>query len=56
MINRQKFNFELLTNYCKENNVILLEDYSGLALTKISIIKGNCVYENCQDFFETKRS
>lgn len=54
MSKRMKYDFERLDTYCKENNVTLLEDYSGLSLTKISIIKGNCVYDDCKDFFEKK--
>lgn len=54
MSKRMKYDFERLDKYCKENNIILLEDYSGVSLTKVSIIKGICVYENCQNLFEKK--
>ena len=54
MSKRFRYDFTLLDNYCKENNVTLLEDYSEMSLTKNSIIKGNCIYENCNNFFEKK--
>jgi hypothetical protein len=49
-----KFHFERLDKYCKENNVTLLEDYSNVKLNSVSIIKGVCVYNNCQETFEKK--
>ena len=49
-----KYDFERLDKYCKENNVILLEDYSGCNLKKDKCIKGNCIYENCKNIFEKK--
>ncbi len=54
MSGRQKYNFERLQKYCSENNVTLLDDYSNVKLTKDAIIKGNCVYENCNNSFEKK--
>jgi hypothetical protein len=54
MTKRLKYDFERLDKYCKENNVMLLEDYRNLNLTKSSIIKGNCVYSGCQQTFEKK--
>ena len=54
MSKRLKYDFERLDKYCKENNVILLEDYSGCNLKKDKCIKGNCIYENCKNIFEKK--
>lgn len=54
MRKRKKYNFERLDKYCKENNVVLLEDYSNAEMTKNSQIKGNCIYENCKNNFEKK--
>jgi hypothetical protein len=34
MSKRMKYDFDRLDKYCKENNVILLEDYSNVKLTK----------------------
>ena len=47
MTKRMKYDFESLDKYCKENNVILLEDYSSCKLTKDTYIKSKCSYENC---------
>ena len=55
MSKRIKYDFERLDKYCKENNVTLLENYSEMLLTKVSIIKGSCIYENCQNIFEKKQ-
>lgn len=54
MSKRIKYDFKRLDKYCKENNVILLEDYTDVALTKTSIIKGKCEYNNCEQTFEKK--
>jgi hypothetical protein len=50
----KKFNFERLHKYCSENNVTLLEDYSIVQLKGNIIIKGKCVFENCNNNFEKK--
>ncbi len=52
MEKRKKYDFELLQKYCSENNVVLLEDYSCKYVTRDITIKGNCVYENCNNVFE----
>ncbi len=52
MAERKKYDFELLQNYCNENNVVLLEDYSCKYITRNTIIKGKCVYNNCNNEFE----
>ena len=54
MSQRQKYDFERLDNYCKENNVTLLEDYKNLKINRETSIKGNCVYKNCENIFEKK--
>jgi hypothetical protein len=46
MSNRKRYDFEWLDKYCKENSVTLLDDYKDCFLTKNSLIKGKCVYEN----------
>ena len=52
MTERKKYDFESLQNYCNENNVVLLEDYTYKYVTRNIIIKGKCVYENCNNEFE----
>jgi hypothetical protein len=54
MVKGQKYDFERLDKYCKENNVTLLEDYSEIVLTRYYIVKGRCIYDNCQNEFEKK--
>lgn len=49
MSKRMKYNFERLDKYCKENNVILLEDYSSCQFTKDTYVKSKCSYENCEN-------
>jgi hypothetical protein len=52
MSNRQRYDFERLDKFCKENNVTLLEEYTDCFLTKNSLIKGKCVYEKCGNEFD----
>jgi hypothetical protein len=47
MTERRKYDFDRLDKYCNENNVILLEDYSNIFLTREVIIKSKCIYDNC---------
>jgi hypothetical protein len=54
MTERKKYDFERLQNYCSENNITLLEDYTNIPLKGNVIIKGKCVYENCNNNFEKK--
>lgn len=54
MAKRIRYDFALLDNYCKENNVTLLEDYSNVKINSDIRIKGNCCYNNCQETFEKK--
>jgi hypothetical protein len=54
MKERVKYDFARLDQYCKENNVVLLEDYSKIQLDGTVLIRGNCVYENCDSYFHKK--
>lgn len=54
MSKRQRYDFDRLEKYCKENSVKLFDDYSNIFLTKESLIKGVCIYENCENEFEKK--
>ena len=51
MTDRRKYDFDRLDKYCKENNVILLEDYSNIKLNQKSRIIGNCLSINCVNYF-----
>lgn len=54
MSKRIKYNFERLDNYCKANNVTLLDDYSNVKINRDIYIKGICCYNNCSSLFEKK--
>jgi hypothetical protein len=54
MSKRHRYDFELLDKYCKENGVILLENYTDIFLIKDSLIKGFCIYENCENEFDKR--
>jgi len=54
MTDRRKYDFGHLDKYCKENNVILLEDYSDCKLTRDIYLKGICCYSNCKFVFEKR--
>jgi len=41
-----------LQNYCKENGVQLMEDYSGKNVIGSDRIKMKCIYENCEEQFD----
>jgi hypothetical protein len=51
---KTKYDFELLSKYCNENGVILMEDYSQTYLDRKVNIKCKCNYENCENEFEKK--
>jgi hypothetical protein len=45
--NPNKFTYDKLINYCKENNIILVNDHSNIKLTKKSIINAKCQTQHC---------
>lgn len=45
-------NYNLLQNFCKENTVELLEDYSSIFINRNTLIKGKCKTSNCVNIFE----
>ncbi len=49
-----RLNNNFLNNYCKNNNIILLEDYSNIDLNRESIIKSKCLTENCNENVEKR--
>jgi hypothetical protein len=49
MTKRTKYDFERLDNYCTENNVILLDDYSEVDLNQNVYIESKCYYNNCDN-------
>ncbi len=47
-----KYNLDLLINFCNENNITLLKDYSGEKITREIRINGKCLSEGCENNFE----
>ena len=45
--NPNKFTYDKLIKYCKEHNIILVNDHSNIKLTKKSIINAKCQTQNC---------
>ena len=44
-----KYNYKYLLNFCKENDIVLLDDYSNENLNVFSNIKFKCCNENCNE-------
>ena len=42
----------MLMDFCQENKIILIEDYSSIFVNRDTIIKGKCKTENCNHNFE----
>jgi hypothetical protein len=49
---RQQYNYEYLQQFCNENTIELINDYSKDKITRETIIQGNCKSENCDGNFE----
>jgi len=48
-----KHGYSSLINYCTENKITLLKDYSAEKLNKLSVIEGNCInYDTCGKTFK----
>jgi hypothetical protein len=54
MTQRVKYDIQRLENYCNENNLTLTADYKDVFLTQNTLIKGKCIYNNCNNNFEKK--
>ena len=46
---KQIYNYEYLTNFCNENKIELVYDYSKEKITRDTIIESKCLIENCND-------
>ena len=49
---KQKYNYEYLQLFCKENNINLCKDYSKDKITRDTIIEGKCKGDGCCGGFE----
>ncbi len=54
MNSKIKYNIELLNNFCKENNLNILENYENTDVNCNIKLTSKCVNENCNDFFNKK--
>ena len=47
-----KYSYNSLITYCKNNSIVLLKDYSNTKITQYSNIEGNCInYNTCNGSF-----
>ena len=46
-----KYTYDVLKNYCSENNIILSKNYSQLPLKGRAIIEAKCKNTNCNNNF-----
>jgi hypothetical protein len=46
---KTRFDFNFLKNYCEENKIELLDDYSEKKINRETIIYANCINEDCSN-------
>lgn len=46
-----KYDYQTLTEFCKEHNIVVCEDYSNIALNRETFITGICKTEHCSNKF-----
>jgi hypothetical protein len=46
-----KYDYQTLTDFCQEHNIVLCEDYSNITLKRETFISGICETENCNNTF-----
>ena len=51
MTAKQQYNYEYLQQFCQENNIILLKDYSNEKINRDAIIEGTCKTDTCCETF-----
>ena len=57
MNKRHFYNYEYLQEFCLDNKIHLLEDYTKICITRDSRIKGKCITQDCiYDFEKTFRN
>ena len=45
-------NYNKLMEFCDVNKINLLDDYTKSNMNSKTVIKGNCVYNDCKNIFE----
>jgi len=51
---RIRYDYEYLNNFCTENRLTMLKDYSNIYITRESLIDIKCIKENCKDVCSKK--
>jgi len=46
-----KYDINVLTQFCDENNILLIDDYSSQIVNRDTIIEGICKNTNCENIF-----
>lgn len=49
-----KYDINILTDFCNENNILLTEDYSSQFINRDSEIQGICLNNECQNIFNKR--
>jgi len=52
MTEKVKYNLDLLTNFCSDNNITLLKDYSSEIVNRETRIEGKCLTTDCENNFD----
>jgi hypothetical protein len=48
-----KYDYNTLVDFCKENNIILSDDYSNAkSINSFAVIEGKCINNNCDFNFK----
>lgn len=48
---KKTFTIDVLNDYCKENNITLVENYQPDTINRNTYIKGKCITVNCENIF-----
>ena len=51
---KQQYNYEYLQQFCKDNNIELVDEYSKDKITRDTIIQGKCKSNGCSGVFEKR--
>ena len=49
---KQRYDYGCLELFCKENNILMLEDYSNKKVNRDTLIHAKCLTENCENNVE----
>jgi len=46
-----KYNYSTLNQFCEENNIILIDDYTNKIINRDTVISGKCITKDCEKKF-----